>query len=369
MKFDERPFIAIWETTQACDLVCKHCRAEARPSRDPAELSTKEAKNLLDSFSRAQVPLVILTGGDPAKRPDLVELIDYGNKLGLTMGLTPSATPLVTSKLLTQLKNAGLSRLAMSLDGLTAEVHDSFRGRPGSFDLTIATLELARELGIPTQVNTTLHADNLGKLEQLAELMSELGITLWSVFVMVPTGRAKVSLMPTAYEIEAALSELLGISKRVPFAIKTTAAPHYRRLALMDEKTTSAQVVIGMRGKQAMWVNEGRGFLFISHTGEIFPSGFLPRSCGNVRQVDPIAIYQAHPTFRLLRDSNRLKGKCLACNYRKVCGGARARAYAMTGDLMESDPLCTYIPPGYTGPVSIFNGKKSRTALPVVQAN
>jgi AdoMet-dependent heme synthase len=368
MKFEEKPFIAIWETTQACDLACKHCRAEARPCRDQGELSTDEAKALLSSFSEATVPLVILTGGDPAKRPDLVELVKYGAELGLNMGLTPSATPLVTEELLVHLKNAGLGRLAMSLDGLTADVHDSFRGSEGSFALTIKTLEKARVLGIATQVNTTLHAKNLGDLEALAAQMGQLGVTLWSVFIMVPTGRAKLDLLPSAERIESALDQLLAISQRVPFAIKTTAAPHYRRVALMNRSDSNPPPAIGARGKQAMWVNEGRGFMFISHTGEIFPSGFLPRTCGNVRQVDPISVYRNHPIFRLLRDSDRLKGKCGVCNYRKVCGGARARAYAMTGDLMESDPLCSYVPPGYTGPVQIFAGESSRPFLPVVQS-
>ena len=366
MKFDDRPFIAIWEMTQACDLVCKHCRAEASPNRDTSELTTTEAERLLESFAQAEVPLVIFTGGDPAKRPDLVHLVGYGAQRGLNIGLTPSATPLVTVELLEQLKEAGLRRLAMSLDGLNKEIHDEFRGRVGSFNQTLEVLRAARALGIPTQVNTTLHAGTIHELPALAARMSELGIDLWSVFTMVPTGRASESLMPGATAVEAAFLQLLEISRTSSFAVKTTAGPHYRRLALEEKKLSGTDVVIGVRGRQAMWVNEGRGFLFVSHKGQVFPSGFLPIACGNVRETDPVTLYREHPTFRLLRDSDSLKGKCGSCHYRHVCGGARARAYAMTGDLMGSDPLCAYVPPGYEGKVDIFEGPAPSKFLTVL---
>lgn len=367
MKFENKPFIAIWETTQACDLVCKHCRASARPDRDSEELSTREAFALLDTFAEEQVPLVILTGGDPAKRPDLVQLVAYGASLGLSMGLTPSATPLMTHALLGELKEAGLARLAMSIDGPNPETHDTFRGREGSFEQTVEMLRAAHDLGLPTQVNTTLHAGTLPHLKGLGQMMGQLKIQLWSVFVMVPTGRANLDLMPTADGVEAALLELAQISKQAPFALKTTAGPHYRRIALEEKKRTGQDLVIGARGKQAMWVNEGRGFLFVSHRGDVYPSGFLPVPCGNVRERSPIEIYRNHPTFRLLRDSNALGGKCRACSFRQVCGGARARAFAMKGDLMAADPLCAYVPPGYSGPTGIFQGLEKRTRLPVIE--
>jgi radical SAM protein len=361
MKFEERPFIAIWEMTQACDLLCKHCRATARPDRDARELSTDEARCMLDNFANAKVPLVIFTGGDPAKRADLVELVRYGSDRGLHVGLTPSATPLVTDVLLGRLRDAGLKRLAMSLDGLHAEVHDKFRGRSGSFIRTLEILESASNAGLTTQINTTLHEGTINALPELAKTVEKLGVDLWSVFTIVPTGRATTTLMPGASAIEGAFEQLLQMSKTVPFAIKTTAGPHYRRLALEEKRTTKTDVVVGMRGRQAMWVNEGRGFLFISHQGQVFPSGFLPLSCGDVRRKDPIAIYREHETFLLLRDSDSLKGKCGTCNYRQVCGGARARAYAMTGDLMESDPLCAYVPEDYVGAVDIFEGSCAKS--------
>lgn len=366
MKFEEHPFIAIWETTQACDLVCEHCRAEARPERDALELDTAEGKALLDSFAQAKVPLVILTGGDPAKRPDLLELVRYGTDIGLTMGLTPSATPLVTEELLLDLKAAGLKRLAISIDGLDAETHDTFRGREGSFKRSLEILDAAQRAGLSTQVNTTIHPGTITRLSELAELMVNLKITLWSVFVMVPMGRATTGLVPGADEVEEALSELLAIAGQAPFAVKTTAGPHYRRLALEQKKIDGEDLAIGTRGKQAMWVNEGRGFLFVSHHGEIFPSGFLPIPCGNVRNEDVIDVYRHHETFTRLRDSDALEGKCGACSYRKVCGGARARAYAMRGDIMASDPLCNYVPPGYTGPIDIHVPGNEARHLPML---
>jgi radical SAM protein with 4Fe4S-binding SPASM domain len=223
-------------------------------------------------------------------------------------------------------------------------------------------------LGLATQVNTTLHPGSIDDLSELSELMEELEIALWSVFVMVPTGRASKDLMPSADQIEAAFGQLLQISKGAPYAVKTTAGPHYRRLALEEKKVTGTDVVVGARGPQAMWVNEGRGLLFVSHLGEIFPSGFLPVPCGNVRAANPVSVYRNHPTFRLLRDSNALKEKCRACNYRNVCGGARARAFAMTGDLLGADPLCAYVPPNYKGPVDVFQGPPKTACLPVLRS-
>jgi radical SAM protein len=344
MKFDDRPFIAIWETTQACDLVCKHCRASARPSRDPLELSTAEGKAVLDSLADAAVPLVVLTGGDPAKRPDLLELIAHGVGRGLHMGLTPSATPFVTDELVGQVARAGLSRLAISIDGPNADVHDSFRGVRGSFDEALRILRAARGAGLTTQINTSVHAGVLERLPAVAELVAEAGARLWSVFFVVPTGRATADMLPSAERVEEALLELAELARRSPFGVKTTAAPHYRRVLVERAKRVGGGVEQGVRGKEALRVNDGRGFLFVSHRGDVFPSGFLPVPCGNVRRDDLLRIYREHPLFQLLRDSDALQGKCGLCEYRNLCGGSRARAYAMTGNVMEADPLCSYQP-------------------------
>jgi radical SAM protein len=347
MKYDERPFIAIWETTQACDLVCLHCRACAQPARDRDELSTEEGFALLRRFSEAKVPLVVLTGGDPAKRPDLVELVRYGVSQGLHMALTPSATPLVTDELVSQLASSGLSRLAISIDGPDAETHDAFRGVAGSFGHAERILMAARALGLRTQINTTVHRGSIGRLREMAELVAKLGSLLWSVFYVVPTGRAEAAMLPSAEAVERSLHELVELAEKSPFALKTTAAPHYRRVLAERQKAVGSRPTHGVMGQRGERVNEGRGFLFVSHRGDVFPSGFLPINCGNVRQVDPIDVYREHPLFRGLRDSEQLTGKCGACVYRNVCGGSRARAYALNGSPLASDPLCAYIPPGY----------------------
>jgi radical SAM protein len=349
VKHDERPFIAIWETTQACDLVCQHCRACARPERDSEELATEEAFQLLRTFAGAKVPLVVLTGGDPAKRPDLVELVRFGTSQGLHMGLTPSATPLVTEELIGTLSAAGLQRLAISIDGPNAAVHDTFRGAGGSFSAALRILQAARRHGIRTQVNTTVHAGTIGRLREMAAIVADLGSVLWSVFYVVPTGRAETRMLPSPEAVEVSLEEVADIAENAPFAVKTTAAPHYRRVLSERKGERGQSPQHGVFGKHGERVNDGRGFLFVSHRGEIFPSGFLPISCGNVRTSDPIEIYRHHPVFRELRDADALTGKCHACVYRKLCGGSRARAYAMTGSYIASDPLCAYVPPQYSG--------------------
>ncbi|MCA9595337.1 MAG: TIGR04053 family radical SAM/SPASM domain-containing protein [Myxococcales bacterium] len=346
-RYDERPFIAIWETTQACDLVCKHCRACAQPERSRDELSTQEAFRLLDRFAEVRVPLVVLTGGDPAKRPDLLELVHYGTRRGLAMGLTPSTTPLVTPELVERLAQAGLKRLAVSIDGPEPMVHDGFRGVSGSFEHSLRILAAARAAGIPTQVNTSVHAGSIDRLSEMAAVVRRAGSVLWSVFFLVPTGRAEAHMLPSADAVEAALSELADIAQREPFAVKTTAAQHYRRVLLQRKKATGSQAQHGVYGQQAVRINDGRGFLFVSHRGEIFPSGFLPIPCGNVRGDDVIAVYREHPVFRALRDPGELGGKCGACEYKSVCGGSRARAFGLTGDYLASDPLCAYQPPGW----------------------
>ena len=363
VDFDRAPFVVIWETTQACDLACRHCRACAVPQRDPLELSTDEAKRLIDDICRFGRPLFVLTGGDPLKRSDTVEIVRYGVNAGLRVALTPSGTPLMTPQVLQELHDAGLSRLAVSLDGATAAQHDGFRGVAGSFDWTIKMLETARAIGLSTQINTTISSHNVFDLENLIALMTELGIALWSVFFIVPVGRARPEDLATADEFEAVFNRLYDLSGTASFDIKTTAAPHYRRVVMqrqVAERRANARygpptpltAGVGFSlgdgvGRAAKGVNDGDGFLFVSHRGEIYPSGFLPRSAGNVRVDDIVDVYRHHEMFRTLRDRDRLEGKCGACEFRHVCGGSRARAYAMTGNLLASDPLCAYQPPAW----------------------
>ncbi len=350
LDFDDHPLVAIWETTQACDLVCAHCRACATPHADPRELTTAQGKKLLSAFAEMGTPLCVLTGGDPAKRPDLVELVEHGARAGLTMALTPSGTPLMTVELLGTLKVAGLARVAVSVDGSTAALHDTFRGVEGSFDQSMRILRQARAIGLATQINFTLSRPSLAELDQMAALTRELGAAMLVVFVVIPTGRATSTLTLSDVEIETALDQLARIGEGAPFQIKTTGAPQLRRI-LMQQRAKDVPtgllrdvkdgVVRGPRG-----VTDGVGFLFVSHTGEVYPSGFLPVSAGNVKMESVGRLYRDSPLFRSLRDADGLGGKCGVCPFRRVCGGSRARAFAASGDARAQDPGCAYVPRG-----------------------
>lgn len=342
---DQAPLLLFWETTRACDLACAHCRACAQPDRDPRELSTQEGRRLLEDAAAMGVGLVVLTGGDPAKRPDLPELVAHGDALGLRMALTPSATPLVTEGWLEELRDAGLARIAISVDGATPETHDAFRKVEGTYARSMSILEAARRLGLTTQVNTTVSTRNIHELPALAQTLTELDIELWSVFFVVPTGRADDSLLLDPDEAERVLEWLADLLPQVTYDIKTTAAPHFRRV-LLRRRHRRADIV-GLRdgiGRAPRGINDGRGVAFVSHIGDIYPSGFLPIRCGNVRQEGLARTYRTNPTFVALRDTEALRGKCGRCEFRKVCGGSRARAFAVHGDLLAEEPSCSYQP-------------------------
>lgn len=355
INFDERPYIAIWEVTQACDLACVHCRACAQPKRHPLELSTDEGKRLIDQIGAMKVPVFVLTGGDPIKRPDLFELIEYAKQVGVRVSLTPSATPLLTRDTVHRLKQCGLARLAVSLDGSSRETHDAFRGMAGSFDRTMDAIGWANEVGLPVQINTTFSRTNYADFDAIAELIQKKQIALWSVFFLVPTGRGKLGQLLTDEEFEDIFAKLYRLSKYANFHIKTTEAQHYRRYALQQQvlerqaksPAAAAAKVEDTIGRAPRGLNDGKGFVFISHTGEVYPSGFLPVSGGNVRQQQLSDIYRNSPVFKQLRDPDQLQGKCGACEFRHICGGSRARAFAVSGDAMAQEPCCIYVPTHY----------------------
>lgn len=355
LDFDERPFIVIWETTQACDLACVHCRACAQPTRSALELSTDEAKRLIDEVAALEAPVFVLTGGDPLKRPDIFELVEYASTHGVRISLTPSATPLLTRDAILRLKQCGLARLAISLDGPTAEVHDAFRRVPGSYQWTLQAVRWAREIGLPVQINTTITRRNLQHIDSIIALLEQLDIVLWSVFFLVPTGRGSNSDLISAEEFEQVFEKMHETSCRVKFDIKSTEAQHYRRYLLQrrteEKRRGSGQPLPPMFSGgtadgigRARGINDGKGFVFISHLGEVFPSGFLPVSAGNIRKQSLPEIYRHSPLFVSLRDSKNLKGKCGVCEFREICGGSRARAYALTGDVFAEEPCCTWQP-------------------------
>ena len=348
MTYERAPFIVIWETTRACALACVHCRAEAIPRRDPRELTTEEGRALIEAIRRFgdPPPLLVFTGGDPLRRPDIVDLVRHGTAQGLSVSLTPSATGAATEARLKALRDAGLARLAVSLDGASAAVHDAFRRVQGSHRHTLRILDRARALGIPLQINTTICRRTVGELSALVREVERWGVALWALFFLIPVGRADTDQALDAAEIEHVLEWAAGLVGRVPFAIKTTEAPHFQRVLARRHagRSLARPAAPDTVGRAPRAVTDGNGFVFVDHVGNICPSGFLPLRAGNVRTDDLVAVYRDAPLFRALRDPDRLGGRCGVCEYRERCGGSRARAYAATGDPLAEDPGCIWQP-------------------------
>jgi radical SAM protein len=362
--------------TRACDLACVHCRAAAQSRRSQFELTTEQGYALLDDIARLKPKVFVITGGDPLKRDDVYDMIAYAKQAGLEPSVTPSATPLLTPEAIAKMKAHGVTRLAISLDHCDAAAHDDFRRVPGSFDLTIRAIEAARDNNIPVQINSTVSKRTAADMPRMAELLARYeNIVMWSVFFLVPTGRAKTGDMIEAEEVEQLFGSLYEISKRMPFNVRTTEAMHYRRYVLQrmmqeqgkstDElidpatgRVDASTIFMGAMGKVPLGVqmqsgaitraprgvNEAKGFVFVSHIGDVFPSGFLPLRAGNVKKESIISLYRTSPIFVSLRDSGNLKGKCGVCEFRELCGGSRSRAWSVTGDVFASDPICTYVP-------------------------
>ncbi|PLS02950.1 TIGR04053 family radical SAM/SPASM domain-containing protein [Neobacillus cucumis] len=359
--FNKDPFIVIWELTRACQLKCLHCRADAQYIRDPRELTFEEGKNLIDQIYDMNNPILVFTGGDPLMRDDIFEIAKYAVEKGVRVSMTPSATPNVTKEAIEKAKEVGLSRWAFSIDGPTAEIHDHFRGTAGSFALTMERIKYLHELKIPIQINTVISKYNVDYLEEMSKLVEDLNCVLWSVFFLVPTGRGQVSDMISPVDHERVLRWLYDLSKRVSFDIKTTEAMHYRRVVIQQkmreakEKNNEIDYLSALTekgltgsidglGRAPKGVNDGNGFVFISHIGDVYPSGLLPVKAGNIRETPLAEIYRESPIFKALRNPDGFKGKCGVCEFRYVCGGSRSRAYAMTGDYLESEPFCVYVP-------------------------
>lgn len=366
----DKPFIVIWESTRACPLACLHCRATATPARDPRELDTRAAKGLIDqvaTFGRP-APLFVITGGDPFQRPDLLELIVYGTRTGVKVAVSPSGTPTLTAPNLRAVHEAGAAGLSLSLDGSTAALHDGFRGVPGVYRWTLDAWDTARRLGMRVQINTTVGRHNLDDLPEIAALVREHGVMLWSAFFLVPTGRGSQLAALSPAETEDVLNFLHDVGLSVP--VKTTEAHHFRRVALqrailaangadhiqalrlgplyrrLRDRAEELNLCTGPRRtrRPPLDVNAGRGFVFVSHTGTVHPSGFLPLSAGSVRTRPLTEIYRDSDLFTALRDAGRLLGRCGRCEFRHVCGGSRSRAHAVTGNPHAEEPWCGYEP-------------------------
>jgi AdoMet-dependent heme synthase len=375
MDFNLRPFTVIWEATRACDLACLHCRADADIHRDPGELNRGEAEKLfreIKSFG-APYPILVLTGGDPAKRRDICDIIAGARQEGLRVAMTPSATPLMTRDAVRRFAQAGLIRLALSLDGKDAASHDGFRGVAGSFDHTMRILEWCREFGLETQIHTTVTRHSLEDLPKIADLISRLQIKLWALFLLIVVGRAARPeirrLNISARQFESLFHWLYDLNLSAAFDVTPREGYHYRRVMLQrkarqsgisvgellaDVKKhwlTPSQVVPSLRApkivRAPLGVNDGKGVVFISHRGDVQPSGFLNLVGGNARSQSLVDIYRNSPVFTRIRDESLIRGKCGVCEFKSICGGSRARAYAITGDPMQSDPYCVYQPPSW----------------------
>lgn len=331
--YEDGPRIVIWETTRACALACVHCRAEANPHRDPRELTTAEAFRLVDELAAWGKAIFILTGGDPLMRPDVFEIARYATNRGVHVAASPSATGRLTARSLAQLAAAGCTHVSLSLDGSNARAHDAFRGVLGAFERTLKCALAATQAGLHLQINTTISRHNYEDVKEIGDLVSSLGAKVWSVFFLVPVGRAQRAQSLDAIETEGVFGELYEIGKQAPFAIKTTEAPHYRRFVAQRD---------GMP-ERAEGIGDGKGFVFISHVGEIQPSGFLPLTCGNVRTDSLLDVYRNDLVMQRLRKPETFVGKCGSCDFQRLCGGSRARAAAFTGDPFASEPTCSYV--------------------------
>jgi radical SAM protein len=337
MNFEYSPLLVIWEVTQACDQQCANCRSSIVSERDSQELTTEEGFALLDQVRSFGNPLMVFTGGDVLKRPDIYELIGRSVGIGLRTNVTPSVTKLLTDDVVDRFQECGISRMAVGLDGSDAEVHDGIRGWPGSYDRVMAALGRAQRIGLETQVQTTVNRRNRLLLPQIGERVFEVGAKLWSVFFSVSAGQEEDL---TGEEYEKVFETLFALSRLAPFDIRTTEGTHYRRYV--------AQRLKAEHMRRAHWrtapVGDGKGFVFVSHTGEIYPSGFLRVSGGNVRSDSIVEVYRNHQLFKMLRDPQKQEGKCGRCEFHRICGGSRARAYALTGNYLAEDPRCVYQP-------------------------
>ncbi len=369
----DRPFLVIWEVTRACDLACLHCRASAMPEAHPLMLTHAQGRSLIDQVRDfgPPYPLLVFTGGDPFKRPDLCELVAYARAQGLTPALSPSATPLLTRERLEALRDAGARVVSLSLDGSQVAVHDRFRGVSGTFERTLEGCRLVHELGMKLQINSTISRHNLDDLVELAALVHGQQVMTWSVFFLVATGRAQSQQGLEPHEVEAVMHWLAEVSECIP--LKTTEGHQYKRVLFMRqtlrrqglEPESFFQLPELHRQLQSQWrsrgfapraaarrtpmhINSGDGFVFVSHLGDVFPSGFLPIRAGNVKEQSLPEIYRHSPLFGQLRDSDQLKGRCGVCEFREVCGGSRSRAFATTGDPLAEDPSCSYQPGSFS---------------------
>ena len=337
-----------WETTRSCNLTCKHCRASAENGPYPGELDTKAAFKLLDEIRELGQPIIILTGGEPLMREDIFEITAYGHSLGLRMTMAPNGT-MMTPENTKKMVESGIMRISLSLDGATEEFHDTFRGVPGAYQGVMDAIEMAKAEGLEFQINTTITKDNLDQIPAILAKAEELGAVAHHIFLLVPTGRGKyiADSAIDAKEYEETLNWFYDQRKKTKLQLKATCAPHYYRILRQRAKEDGEKVSFETHGLDAVTRGclGGIGFCFVSHTGTVQPCGFLHTDCGDVTKDSFADIWRESQVFKELRDYSLLEGKCGPCEYNKVCGGCRARAYEATGSYLKEEPLCTYRSP------------------------
>ncbi|HVB71013.1 MAG TPA: TIGR04053 family radical SAM/SPASM domain-containing protein [Acidimicrobiales bacterium] len=366
-RYDAAPHLVFWETTKACSLACRHCRATAQPEPSPDELSTAEGHALLDQIAGLDgaKPIVVFTGGDCLARVDIFELIGYAHDLGLRLGVAPSVTERLNLDSLTRLHGLGVRALSISLDGARPSTHDGLRGIAGHFNQTVAALETAVALGFRVQVNTTVMDTNVHELADVLSLLRKIGVTIWEVFFLVGVGRGSAVAEVSARDAEDVCHFLVDASA-LGVTVRTVEGPFFRRVqaerallgaadprsafglgelytalrARLDQEPTPT---VRPASSGTLATGDGRGVIFVGHDGAVHASGFLPRSLGNVTHESLGTIYTDHQFLAHLR-AGALEGACGACEFSRLCGGSRARAFARRGRALGDDPACVRVP-------------------------
>ena len=346
--YDRAPMTVYWEMTIACALACRHCRATAWNRPAPGELTTEESVALLDEVARFGDPLphMIMSGGDPLRRPDVFELLEEARDRGIGVSLSPASTPELTREKMVRMQQAGTRAMSISIDGSNPALHDGVRRVPGTFDLAMRELDWAGELGIPVQINTLVTAATMPDLPELYRMLCSKPIQRWTLFFLIRTGRGKMLQEINAEKAEEILVWLNGLRGEAPFQVSTTEALHFRRVTAqaMEARGMSLEDIAASPVARAFGIRDGNGIVFVTHTGDVTPSGFLPLPMGNVKKDSLVDLYRNHPLMRDLRTPSRFGGKCGLCEYNTWCGGGRSRSYSATGDPLAADPLCSYIP-------------------------
>lgn len=361
VDLDRRPILVFWESTRACLLACRHCRAEAQATPAPGELTTEESLRFIDSLAAFDrpAPILVITGGDALMRPDLRQLVAHARKSSVPVALAPSVTPLLTDGRLAELRGLGVKVASLSLDGASAVTHEGLRGVDGHFEATLAALRRMRSHGFVVQVNTVVTSGNVEELPQIARIVRDSGASIWEVFFLVSVGRGTALNELAAAENED-VCQFLYDASRYGFIVRTVEGPMFRRVAAWREQGRDGPVgelyerlsrrlveelgppVLASKA-QTKGTRDGRGIVFVSSTGDVYPAGFLPIVLGNVKESDLVELYRGHPLLQEIRLAD-FHGKCGRCEYRELCGGSRSRAYAATGDPLAEDPACAYVP-------------------------